>query len=76
MGMSTSQTTAEPGIVASAANFGSEMEVDLQTDNPLMGTINGYLKTRCTKDAIRTMNGLSGQRSPPGLVFQRAEGPV
>ena len=56
--MSTSQTAAEPENVANAANLGSEMEVDPQTDIPLMRTIK-CLKQGCTTDAIRTMNGLA-----------------
>ena len=57
--MSTEQPAAAPVNSASVASPAPAMEVDPQTDDLAAAQISGNLKSACSLDAIRTLNGLA-----------------
>ena len=57
--MSTKQPAAAPVNSASVASPAPAMEVDPSTDDLAATQISRNLKTTCTLDAIRTLNGSS-----------------
>ena len=57
--MSTEQPAATPVNLAYVASPAFTMELDLQTFDLAVAQISGDLKTMCTTDVIRAMNGLA-----------------